>query len=94
MKTPEGRVKDRLKAYLKQIGAFYYMPVQTGYGAASIDFLVCHKGKFYGIETKRPGVDEPSPRQKCVMREIAKAGGGVWLENDEALNETRARLVL
>jgi hypothetical protein len=92
MQTPESRVKTALKKYLKEIGAFAYMPVQTGYGAAGLDFFVCYKGRFYGIETKRPGVDEPTPRQKCCMREIAEAGGGTWVENSETLETTKRRL--
>lgn len=85
----ESNVKDAVKKYLKEIGAYYFMPVQMGYGAASIDFLVCHKGKFFGIETKRPEVKEPSPRQACVMREIAEAGGGVCLENSVGCEAVR-----
>lgn len=90
--TPEGKVKKALKAYLKEIGAYYYMPVPGGYGAPSIDFFICHKGKFYGVETKRVGVGRPTDRQACVMREIAEAGGGAWLENSVELEETKKRL--
>jgi len=77
----ESNVKAAVKRYLKEIGAYYFMPVQSGFGAATLDFLVCHKGKFYGIETKREGVRKVTPRQECIMRDIAEAGGGVCLEN-------------
>jgi hypothetical protein len=77
----EANVKAAVKKYLKSVGAYYHMPMGTGFSAATLDFLVCHKGKFYGIETKRPGVDEVTARQACVMTEIAEAGGAVCLEN-------------
>lgn len=88
----EKDVKDALKKYLKSIGAYYFMPVQMGMGASTIDFLVCHKGQFYGIETKRPGTASPTARQLCVMDDIARAGGGVWVENSTGLEATRERL--
>lgn len=77
----EANVKVAVKAYLKSIGAWQFWPVQMGYGAATVDVLVCHRGRFYAVETKRPEVKKATPRQACVMREIAEAGGGVCLEN-------------
>lgn len=90
--TPEGMVKRELKKYLASIGAYYYMPVPAGYGKQSLDFLVCYKGRFYGIETKREEVSKPTARQAHVMEEIARSGGGCWLENSLGLEETRRRL--
>ena len=88
----EEQVKKNLKAYLKQIGAYYYMPVPMGYGAASVDFFICHQGRFFAIETKRPGVEEATTRQKCVLRAVAAAGGGWWVENDPELHTTKERI--
>jgi hypothetical protein len=88
----EAHIKKALKAYLTEIGAYQFWPVQMGYGATTIDVLVCHKGKFYGIETKRPGIAKPTAAQACVMRDIAEAGGGVCLENDPELKAVRALL--
>ncbi len=88
----EEAVKKALKAYLKSIGAFYYMPVPTGYGGASVDFFICHQGRFFAIETKRPGVEEATTRQKCVLRAVAAAGGGWWVENDLELKLTKERI--
>ena len=87
----EKLVKEALKKYLKSIGAYYFMPVQMGYGASTIDFFVCHKGKFYGIETK-DGAKRATPRQTEVLRQIAVAGGGTWVENSSALETTRELL--
>jgi hypothetical protein len=88
----EKAVKAALKTYLKSIGAYWYMPINLGYGPATIDFFVCYKGKFYGIETKRTAKSEPTLRQQVVLDEIAHAGGGVWLENSTGLETTRERL--
>jgi hypothetical protein len=88
----EATVKKKLSAYLKSIGAYVYMPVPMAYGKRTIDYLICYQGKFYGIETKRSDISKPTAAQDCVMREIAKAGGGVWLENSEGLETTKARL--
>ena len=87
----ESAVKIKLRAYLKEIGAYYYMPVKMAYGSRSVDFLVCWRGRFYGIETKRTG-EVPTNMQCCTMREIAEAGGGVWCEDSEGLETTRERL--
>jgi hypothetical protein len=73
--TPEGRVKADIKKWLISQGAYFFMPVQTGYGAATLDFLVCLNGRFIGIETKRPGVKQPSARQRICMENIETAGG-------------------
>lgn len=90
--STEAAVKKKLRAYLKEIGAYQYWPVPMGLGARTIDVLICWRGRFYGIETKRSDVNCPTAMQACTMREIAEAGGGVWLENSEGLETTRERL--
>jgi hypothetical protein len=88
----EADVKKKLRAYLKSVGAYQYWPVPFGLGATTLDVLVCYKGQMFGIECKRPGVEEATARQQCVMREIARAGGGVWVENDPELKTTKERI--
>ena len=90
----EAAVKAKLRAYLKSLGSdcHQYWPVPTGYGSTTVDVLICYRGRFFAIEVKRPGVSEPSARQACVMRAIAEAGGGVWLENSIDLEATKERL--
>jgi len=88
----EKMVKESLKKYLKSIGAYYFMPVQMGYGSCTIDFLICHSGRFFGIETKQEGIDEPTPRQALVMSAIIAAGGHAWIENSVGLEKTRELL--
>jgi hypothetical protein len=74
MSTPESKVKAKLKDYLKQHNAYYFMPVQTGYGATSLDFLVCWNGEFKAYECKAAG-KELTPRQRLVAQQIRAAGG-------------------
>ena len=77
--TPEGRVKAKLKARLKAVGAYQFWPVQMGYGAATVDCLAAAFGRFVGIECKREGVEKPTPRQARVMEQIRAAGGLTYL---------------
>ena len=38
--TPERKVKDKIKAILEKNGAYYAMPIGSGYGHAGVpDFL-------------------------------------------------------
>ena len=84
MKTPEGKVKDEVKKYLKSIGAYYFMPVQTGYGAAGVDFYICYEGWFIAIETKA-GEAVPTPRQRKVLVDVDACGGMALCINDVAV---------
>jgi len=79
--TPEGEVKRDLRKWLDAQGIYYFMPVQTGYGKSTLDFLCCINGWFVGIETKAPG-KVPTARQQRVMKEISEADGiAVWGDN-------------
>jgi hypothetical protein len=72
--TPEGKVKAKVKRLLKEHDAYFFMPVQTGYGAPTLDFLVCVYGFFVAIETKA-GKARPTQRQELTINEIRQAGG-------------------
>lgn len=67
--TPEGKVKAEIKKYLDSIGAYYFMPVQTGYGAAGLDFYCCITGHFVAIEAKAPH-GQLSARQEDIIKSI------------------------
>jgi len=86
MRTPEGKLKDKVKAYLKEKGAYYTMPVPSGYGMPMLDFVGCYKGKFFSIETKAPG-KRPTPRQQQTLSDIQFKGGGfaTWADSWEGL---------
>lgn len=71
----EEKLKSEIKKYLDSLGAYWFMPVQTGYGVSGTpDFLCCIQGRFVGVEAKAPG-KTPSPWQKKRIEEINKAGG-------------------
>jgi hypothetical protein len=80
MKTEEGKLKDKVKAFLKERGAYYHMPVPSGYGTQTLDFIGCYKGRFFAIETKAPG-KEPTPRQYATLQSMLAAGGfACWMD--------------
>lgn len=74
MLTEESRLKRYVSKRLKELGCYYHMPVPSGYGRQGLDYFVCLKGRFLGIETKAKG-KEPTARQWQCMEEIVKAGG-------------------
>jgi hypothetical protein len=79
---PEKKTKDAIRALLKEIGAWYYMPVPVGYGTTALDFYVCYKGRFYGIEAKRAdGKGVVSAMQKSIMNEIVAHEGACCVED-------------
>ena len=74
--TPEGKVKNSVKKLLtdgKRWGKIYqFWPVQTGYGAATLDCLGCYQGRAFAIETKALG-GKPTKRQRLTIREMEDA---------------------
>lgn len=80
MKTPEGRVKDEIRKWLKEQGAYVFSSVQMGIGSRTLDLLVCWKGRFVAIEVKAPG-KKPTKLQLQIMADISKAGGvSMWTD--------------
>lgn len=77
--TPEGRVKKAVNKVLDKYKRIYrFMPVPYGYGASTLDYLICVGGRFLAIETKAPG-KKPTDRQKMIIRQITAAGGVVFV---------------
>lgn len=92
--TPEGKVKKKVKEYLKEIGAWYYMPVSNGMGRVGCpDILVCYKGLFMAFETKAPGkIKNVTANQEREIRDIVSANGLALVVDDveqvkEAIND-------
>jgi hypothetical protein len=85
VKTEEGLLKDKVKRYLDALPRIYrYMPVPSGYGQQTLDFLCCIDGRFVGIETKAKG-KKPTPRQTKCIEEIKKADGAAfWCDDYES----------
>lgn len=82
--TPEGKVKAAIKKVLDSYGTnvYSFMPIQFGYGVATIDYLLCVDGLFVGIEAKAKG-KRPTTRQEGVLEDIRNAGGTVFVINSE-----------
>ena len=88
---PESDVKKVVKDVLTSWGAYYFMPVQTGMGQRTLDFIVCVPvrvtpemvgrtfGAFVGIETKREGISTPTPKQAHTIQSMRCAGGSTAL---------------
>jgi hypothetical protein len=85
--TPEAKVKKKVRALLETHGAYYAMPMTGGYGSSGVpDFLVCHKGRFIGIECKANG-GKPTALQLTNMKRIEWAGGRTIVINEDNLNQ-------
>jgi len=86
--TPEGRVKQKVKEILGEYpGLYYYMPVQTGFGQTSLDFIGCYAGRFFAVETKREG-KKPTLKQLETIERMQTAGAQTFVivgEDDVAL---------
>jgi hypothetical protein len=81
--TPEGKVKDKIKKLLKTHGAYFAMPIGTGFGNAGVpDFLVCLNGEFLAIEAKA-GKGRTTALQKKAIAEIEAAGGRTLVINED-----------
>lgn len=76
--TPEGKVKQAVKAVLTDYVIYGYWPVPGGYGAATLDYIGCINGWYFTIETKAPG-KKPTPRQEQNITAIRRAGGIVFV---------------
>lgn len=77
--TPEGKVKRHVSGILKRAKeVYYFMPVQTGYGSPTLDYLGSSRGRAFAIETKAPG-KKPTMRQLAIIREMEAAGMKVFV---------------
>lgn len=83
----EKDVKENVKRMCKQAGAYYAMPHGAGYGRAGVpDFLICHHGKFLGVETKF-GSNKPSANQNRELLDIETANGRALVINENNLEK-------
>lgn len=76
----ERNVKEQVKRLLRKYGAYWFMPVQTGLGAPSVDFLCCVRGRFVAIETKAND-GTATPRQQHTLQAISLANGATFVIN-------------
>ena len=75
MTTPEKKVKNKVVSILKEVGAYHFYPVASGYGSAGIpDLVACIRGKFIGIESKANGGKVTALQEKNLMQIINNGG--------------------
>lgn len=90
--TPEAAVKKQIRKILDTTRAYYAMPIGTGYGNSGVpDFLVCHKGKFLGIEAKA-GKGKTTALQDMHLEKIRESGGMTLVVNESNLQELQELL--
>lgn len=88
-KTPEGKVKAKVKEILAQHGAWYFMPSQSGYGRRGVpDFIACVNGRFLAIETKSKfSSHKVTPLQQKEIDAIKNAYGEALVINEDNLSD-------
>lgn len=91
--TPESKVKAKVKRLLDKYKARYeFWPVPYGYGASTLDCLICYCGRFIAVETKAPG-KKPTDRQKMIIEKIRLAGGMAFvIDGDDGLADLENHL--
>jgi len=90
--TPEAKVKAKVKKILNEMGAYYAMPMGTGFGNSGVpDFLICIGGLFYAIECKANG-NKPTALQLKHLDDIRKAGGIALVVDETNVENLRKEL--
>ena len=93
MLTPERKVKDKVKKVLKELGAYYAMPATGGYGSSGVpDFLVCYRGRFFGLECKANG-GKTTALQEKNLEDIRKNHGVAFVVGEHNVGNLRELLV-
>ncbi len=91
--TPERKVKSEVREVLKELGAYYVMPITGGYGnSGAPDFLVCLRGRFIGIECKA-GKGKTTALQERNLRQIKDAGGVALVVNEDDVDKLMSFLM-
>lgn len=95
-KTPEGKVKDLVKAWLKERNIWNFMPIPSAFGASTgcSDILGIYRGRFLCIEVKADGkAKNVTPRQQAFIDRVNAEGGiGVVVSCQADLDALEARL--
>lgn len=91
-KTPEGKVKDRVKKLLEASHCYFFMPIGGAYSRAGIpDIVACVHGHFLCIECKS-GKNKPTALQESEMQHIRDAGGTAIMVNEANIDTLEAWL--
>ena len=90
--TPEAKVKKKVVAQLKELGAYYFYPVTGGYGQSGVpDIVGCYHGVFFGIECKA-GKNKPTALQDKNLKQIRNAGGLDLIVNEDNMYDVTETL--
>jgi hypothetical protein len=91
--TPEVKVKKKIHALLKSVGAYAVNYIGGQYAnSGTPDILVCIKGRFVGIEAKA-GRGKPTQLQLNNLRNIHDAGGVALIINEQNLHTLSGALL-
>jgi hypothetical protein len=76
MDTLEAPLRKKILKRLREEGGFWYHPAGNPMTMAGIpDLIGCYKGRFVGLEVKRPG--KPLTQLQAHTLKRIKAAGGV-----------------
>ena len=77
-KTPEGKVKDHIRHYMRMLGwTLIHIPGNTFSAKGSPDYMALKKGVCIFIEVKSPGKKLTDAQEK--MREIIEGQGFLFV---------------
>ena len=91
-RTPEGKVKDKIKTFLKSIpGCWFFMPIGGPYSRHGIpDIIAIINGRFIGIEVKAAGkFYNTTELQDLTMEDIREAGGVAFVADSVDIVKTQ-----
>ena len=69
----ESAIQSKILKWLESIGAVCNKTIGMS-KAGWPDIICCFKGRFIGVEVKRPGL-KPTPLQEYKINELNEAGG-------------------
>jgi Holliday junction resolvase len=85
--TPEGKVKAKVTALLKQRGVYFFSPMTHGYGASGApDIIGCYKGRFIAVECKA-GKNKPTVLQCRTIDNIRATQGLALVVNETNIDD-------
>jgi Holliday junction resolvase len=85
MPTPETKTKNKIKEYLKTVeGCWFYSAAAGAYSTHGVpDIVGLIRGRFFGIEVKRPGAEKNTTKlQDYALECIRRAGGLAFVASD------------
>lgn len=78
----EKNIENKIKAYLKSKGAYYFKHHGNQFSQVGVpDIIACYKGHFIGIEVKNL-TGKTSPLQDVNLKMINEAGGYGFVARD------------